>query len=261
MNFNNDKCIRCGLCVKVCRKAISLTDDGVMIDLNKCNACGHCVAVCPTDAIENPKSPRCEEIKAISYEDACNFLRSSRSVRFYKDETVPREKMMKLLDIGRYPQTGSNSQGISYIVIEGKEKIREIVEVFCKAADEFCPKNPDLGWIASCVSQYRKTGEDGILRGCTELIFALSEKYDHRGRENAQFSLTFMALAAPTLGIGTCWAGIFERLACHDEYTAPIAKAIGLPEGKKIQGVLMAGLPDIKFNRIVERNPLDVEFK
>ncbi len=254
-------CIQCGLCAKVCRRAITLTKNGPVIDESKCNACGHCVAVCPVDAIENPKSPRQREVYIPSYEDAAAFLRTARSVRFYKEELPARETMLRLLDIGRYPQTGSNSQGISYIVVEGREKICKILDVFCKAADEFCPKNPDLGWIAGCVAEYRKTGVDGILRDCTELIFALSKKYDHRGRENAQFSLTFMALAAPTLGLGTCWAGIFERLACHEEYMGPIAEAIGLPSDLTIQGVLMAGIPDITFRRLVERDPLQVEFK
>lgn len=251
-------CIKCGLCAKVCSRAITLTESGPKIDLEKCNACGHCVAVCPVDAIDNPKSPRQREVFVPSYEDAAAFLRTPRSVRFYREELIPRDKLLKLIDIGRYPQTGSNSQGISYIVVEGREKIRNILEVFCKAADEFCPKNPDLGWIAGCVERYRESGVDGVLRDCTALIFALSKKYDHRGRENAQFSLTFMALAAPSLGLGTCWAGIFERLACHAEYAEPIAEAIGLPSDKCIQGVLMAGIPDIEFRRVVERDPLDL---
>ena len=258
--MNNNICTKCGLCVRVCGKAITLGEKGPEIDLSRCNGCGHCASVCPTGAIENPKAPLLREVYIPSYEEATTFLRSSRSVRFFKDETVPRETMTKLIDIGRYPQTGSNSQGISYIVLEGKDKIRKLLELFCSLADKYCPKNPDIGWIDRAVNAFRKTGKDGILRDCPELIFALSEEYDHRGRENAQFSLTFIALTAPTLGLGTCWAGIFERFACHEEYGKPIAEAVGVPEGKRIRGVMMAGIPDIEFRRIVERDPLDLRF-
>ena len=257
------KCTRCERCLDVCgrlRGAIEMTAGGPVLHLDKCNKCGHCVAVCPVDAIDNPLSPRQPEIMPLpSYEQAENYLRSVRSIRLYKPETVPQDKMRKLVDIGRYPQTGGNSQGISYLVLEGRAKVVELIDVFCKAADEFCPKNPDLSWIAGCVRQYRETGYDGLFRGCTSLIFALSKKHDHR-KENAYFSLTFIALLAPTMGIGTCWAGIFERLACDPAYAKPFEEYLGIPEDKCIRGALMAGVPDVSFRRLVERDPLDITF-
>lgn len=44
-------CIRCGVCVKVCREgALSMQDNRIVIDRDKCNHCGRCVKSCPTDA-------------------------------------------------------------------------------------------------------------------------------------------------------------------------------------------------------------------
>ena len=49
----SDKCIRCGACVKVCRKnALSLEGDGIHIDREKCNFCGRCTKTCPGSAFE-----------------------------------------------------------------------------------------------------------------------------------------------------------------------------------------------------------------
>lgn len=46
-----DKCISCGLCVKVCRVgAVSSEDGRITVDQSKCNYCGRCAFGCPTDA-------------------------------------------------------------------------------------------------------------------------------------------------------------------------------------------------------------------
>lgn len=51
VSWVQDKCINCGVCVKVCRQgAISLNDGVITLDENKCNYCGRCVKSCPTDA-------------------------------------------------------------------------------------------------------------------------------------------------------------------------------------------------------------------
>lgn len=50
---NQDACIKCGVCVKACREgAITLTNDGIVLDASKCNNCGRCVKSCPTEAWE-----------------------------------------------------------------------------------------------------------------------------------------------------------------------------------------------------------------
>lgn len=49
--YDEDACIQCGLCEKVCRsKAIAIEDGKITIDRSKCNYCGRCVKSCPVDA-------------------------------------------------------------------------------------------------------------------------------------------------------------------------------------------------------------------
>lgn len=53
VSCNRDACIRCGVCIKACREgAISMTDEGIVLDASKCTYCGRCVKSCPTDAWE-----------------------------------------------------------------------------------------------------------------------------------------------------------------------------------------------------------------
>ncbi|MBR1826608.1 MAG: 4Fe-4S binding protein [Clostridia bacterium] len=51
VEWEEDPCIMCGLCVKVCRQDALKAEDGkIIIDREKCNHCGRCVKTCPTDA-------------------------------------------------------------------------------------------------------------------------------------------------------------------------------------------------------------------
>ncbi len=52
-NINNEKCKKCGLCLKIGCPAISKTKDGfVKIDSTSCNGCGLCSNYCKFNAIE-----------------------------------------------------------------------------------------------------------------------------------------------------------------------------------------------------------------
>ena len=59
-------------------------------------------------------------------ETAYNFLRMRRSVRMFKPQPPTESDVRKLLEVCRYAPTAGNSQGMYYIVISDKEKIRAI---------------------------------------------------------------------------------------------------------------------------------------
>ena len=47
MLYDREKCVRCGMCAKVCpQKAITSANDSVMTDVKKCDFCGECVIYC-----------------------------------------------------------------------------------------------------------------------------------------------------------------------------------------------------------------------
>ena len=53
VEYVEDKCISCGVCVKACRQEVLKMEDGkIVIDTAKCNNCARCVKSCPTDAWE-----------------------------------------------------------------------------------------------------------------------------------------------------------------------------------------------------------------
>lgn len=50
---NQDNCIGCGMCTKVCaHTGITVTDKKASINHENCVGCGRCIGVCPKDAVE-----------------------------------------------------------------------------------------------------------------------------------------------------------------------------------------------------------------
>ena len=51
--FRRTRCLRCGRCVEVCdARAITMTENGPVTDVNKCRTCGECVRICTQGAKE-----------------------------------------------------------------------------------------------------------------------------------------------------------------------------------------------------------------
>lgn len=54
--WENHLCTLCGVCTRVCRdKALTMTDEEILLDKNKCINCGRCVRACPFDAWKGTK--------------------------------------------------------------------------------------------------------------------------------------------------------------------------------------------------------------
>ncbi len=53
LNWDSDKCIRCGVCVDNCNhSALSFENDRLTMNQHHCTSCQHCVKTCPTGAFQ-----------------------------------------------------------------------------------------------------------------------------------------------------------------------------------------------------------------
>lgn len=262
ITVDQESCIKCGLCVEECpTRVLKLEPTGpVEINGNKCIACGHCVAVCPKEALDNEKSPlalqsNALELPKLDPEQAKNFMRSRRSIRSYKTNAVEREKLLQLVEVANLAPTGSNTQGISYLIIDDKKTIETIVEE-CVIWYENHPVFSKL--LGGVTKGYREDHADGILRDAPSLILSLADKDFRNARENSIFQLTYLELFAPSIGLGSCWAGLLELCARNED--SPIHKLLNIPDKKIITGCVMVGYPKHSFKRFTERQPLSVSF-
>ncbi|TGE38718.1 4Fe-4S dicluster domain-containing protein [Desulfosporosinus fructosivorans] len=267
IQVNQETCIHCGFCVDVCPTVfITMGDQGPQVTGQNCIACGHCVAVCPVEALDNAKTPLSQQLSlenmpVLDADTAARFLRTRRSIRSYKQDPVSREKILQLLDIARLAPTGGNTQGVAYHVIDNIDTLHKITSAVIDWMEEQVQKGSSWGpYYAAPVDNYRKTGKDVILRDAPCLIVGIvAENFQSRGRDNTHFSLSYAELYAPSIELGTCWAGFFE--ACAAIGYQPLLNLLGLPEKSAVTGGLLLGYPKYTYKRLVDRNPLQVTWE
>ena len=264
IQVDQEKCIRCGLCASVCpTDVLTLDKHGPQDTGNHCIACGHCVAVCPREALNNVMAPLSNQITlekapVLDASTAATFLRARRSIRSYKQVAVPREKILQLLNIARFAPTGSNTQGLTYSVIDNPHTLKAITTATINWMEELIKEaSPRASYFMPIVNRYRKTDYDGILRSAPCLVVAMAPKsFLPRGRDNTHFSLAYAELYAPSIELGTCWAGLFE--ACAISGYQPLLDLLNLPTDMSVTGGLMVGYPKYTYKRLVDRKPLQI---
>ena len=73
----------------------------------------------------------------VEADNLLNFIKFRRSVRRFKDKEVEQEKIEKIIEAGRFTQTSTNSQDVSYIVVSEKlAELRDLVYESLKVKGE-----------------------------------------------------------------------------------------------------------------------------
>lgn len=253
--ISND-CISCGSCAKACPSAIiAMENRKPVLTGKRCISCGHCEAICPTNALINDalNHDSIKEIKqpVLDAEQAELFLRSRRSTRCFQERTVTKEETEKLVNIGRYAQTGSNSQGVSYLIIESKEKMEALRDL---TMDYF--KNHPNTIYQMLYKMFSAADRDILFRGAPMIILGLTEK---EKVSNAKYALTYIELYAPSLNLGTCWAGYLEEFIKQN--TDELRELLDIPNHLNVAGALLYGYPKYKYHRLVDREPLEITWR
>jgi nitroreductase/Pyruvate/2-oxoacid:ferredoxin oxidoreductase delta subunit len=272
MNVDIKKCIGCGLCVKDCfPNDIEIVDGKAKINNVRCFKCGHCIAVCPKAAIstdeynmEDVNDYNREEF-LVDADNLLNFIKFRRTVRQFKSKEVERDKISKIIEAGRFTQTGSNMQDVSYIVVEkGLQELKALTFESLKEIGENMLANltPETMiykryaemWIKMYEEHLENPNEnDKLFFNAPAIIIVTANS-----GVNGALASSNMELMTNALGLGTFFSGFFVRAAQENK---KILDFIGVKEGKQIVTCMVMGYPNVKYSRTVPRKDADISWK
>jgi nitroreductase/NAD-dependent dihydropyrimidine dehydrogenase PreA subunit len=265
LRIDESKCKKDGICVAECPNLIiRLKDENSVPAIvsggeEACLICGHCVAVCPHGALSHTRvpletCPSVEKSLVLDEKQAVQFLRSRRSIRVYKDKAVEKEKIQKLIEIARYAPTGSNSQLVKWHVVTDKEKMRVLSGATVEWMRDVVAgktKRTPLPYMPTVIAAW-EAGLDAVLRNAPALVVAYAPKEASNGMVDLTLTLSYFELVAPTVGLGTCWAGMLQGALLS---SPELKKTLGLPAEYPHHYPMMLGYPKFKYHRLPERKP------
>jgi len=272
MIINYEKCIGCGQCVKDCfARDIEMLDGKAKINNVTCIKCGHCIAICPKDAVSTDEY-NMEDVKnynkndfSIDADNLLNFIKFRRSIRQYKDKEVEDDKISKIIEAGRFTQTGSNLQDVSYIVVkDGLQELKALTLESLKVKGEDILIDKDSQsmlfkryarmWINMYEQHQLNPNEnDRLFFNAPALIIVTANS-----EVNGALASSNMELMTNALGLGTFFSGFFVRAAKGNK---KIMDFLGIKEGKQFVTCMVIGYPDVKYLRTVPRKEAKVSWK
>lgn len=286
VSIDKDKCTQCGICVTRCALVFRDNDGEITAkaDESNCNLCGHCVSLCPTEAIVHSQMDMDNfiEIKdKVKYDidDFIQLIRKRRSQRIFKKKEIPHEDLEKLVDLCRYAPTGSNKQTVEILVIQDKERIRKLsdftVDFFENNLDEIEKEvqkieaeGQEVPQITKSMLSMRETlnrvvkarqfGFEVIFHQAPAVMIFHSPSLTSTPKDDCVIAAQTVVMATMTMGLGTCYIGLFEFAANRYD---PIIEELKLPSGNKVFSVLILGYPKLKYLRTVDRMPMRVRWE
>jgi len=248
------KCTKCGVCVKICpANIIKFNEKGMPEmgekDANSCIKCGHCVLFCPSlaNSLSFLKAEDLVETECLAMPGKAaglNLLKTRRSTRCFKEEPISEEVLKEIFDAVRMAPTASNSQRVRWVLSSEREKTDEIRKLtFSWLRDELSKKPASRFFnMASYMTSKAAEGDDALLRGAPQIAFALVPKA-YGWPEDGAIALTYLELAAHSVGAGVCWGGFVTTAARN---YAKLRDFLGINENEHICGAQMLGYPLLK---------------
>ncbi len=278
-----EDCIGCKRCVAVCPSFVldMVEAKSGVLRGDWCIGCGHCGAVCPTGAILHEgvcldMHPKKGEAPATSPEVLELLLWERRSVRIYSPDPVPDEVLNKILDAGKYAPTGTNSQNVHYVALTSPDLIEELRKgtirfyhkIFSRARGRFgillvslIAGRKTAEYLRDSLpkveyaNEQMKQGEDRLFYNAPVVILAHAESWDPCSSFNCSVAIYNSSLMAHTLGLGCCFNGFLSNAVNH---ASKIKRWLGIPLDHKCYAAMTLGFPNVKYLRLVRRDPTKV---
>jgi nitroreductase len=143
--------------------------------------------------------------------DVFEAIKTRRSIRKYKPDSIPDEKLKMILEAARLAPSAANRQPWRFVVVRDVERKKALAKV---------------------------ANNQTFLADATVIVTAIGDpEITTRWYEkDPMIAVEHMALAAAALGYGTCWIGAFNE--------EEVKRLLNIPEGMRVIALLPIGIPD-----------------
>jgi nitroreductase/NAD-dependent dihydropyrimidine dehydrogenase PreA subunit len=284
--IDKGKCTLCGKCVEICPKEIlSSKNNAIEIVNDGCILCSHCYCVCKFNAIHfnELRQPSFsfgntalikDQIKPF---DITSFIHSRRSIRRFNPNPISKEILYDLIEAAVLAPSASNCQHWQFVIINGKEKVLTLAEdikhFFIKLNN--IAGNPLLRYLSilfagkKILNYYKNNyesvklglqraneGKDLLFHEAPCVIIIHSDMEGSMPVEDAQYAAYNIALAAHSMGLGSCFIG-YASVTLNSAHF--IKQKLNIPKHNRVHAVLALGYPEVKFMKNALRKDYDVK--
>jgi len=272
MKVDKEKCIGCSKCLDDCLvNDIIMVEGKAQIKNENCFKCGHCIAICPVNAVTTSEY-NMDEVKeykekefSISADNLLNFIKFRRSIRQFKEKDVEENKIIKIIEAGRFTPTGSNQQDVSFTVVKDEiDKFRELILKNLNKKGKSILNNlrPETMkfkkyaemWMQMYQDYQNESVHNDRLFFNAPIVIVISAN----SSINGSLASSNMELMANALNLGVLFSGFTLRGAKDKE---EVRKFLGIKSNKEIVTAMVIGYPDVKYFRTVPRKEADINWK
>lgn len=267
LKIDNEKCIGCGLCTKVCpgsllylnaqNKAahVPITEFG----WNGCWKCQHCMAVCPAGAVsvldkkpENSLPPFPVEKTARMMD---SLVSNRRSHRRYLRKNVDRSLILHIISLLQNAPNGGNKELVEYTLIDDIRQMDYIRGLAYKKMEDLAKQGIYAAGYDKASYEDLKQAEksvrpDMLFCGAPHLLIPHAPAGNGCWKQDTDIACAYFELLCNAHGLGAIMMSY-----CMDvlNIMPDIKNLLNIPDTHYIGMAVGFGYPEIKYARGVQR--------
>ncbi|OHB58063.1 MAG: hypothetical protein A2Y07_00860 [Planctomycetes bacterium GWF2_50_10] len=152
--------------------------------------------------------------------DFIDVIKTRRTIRLFKDQPVPAQLLLDLVDCARLAPSAANRQPLQFVIVDDPDLCTRLFENLAWAGFVTPKRNPPAGKRPTAYIVVITNPEISSVTACSV---------------DAAAAIANILLAAWSKGVGSCWLGAIKR----DE----IKTLLAIPDHLNINSVVALGYP------------------
>ena len=273
---DEDKCIGCGLCARICHEQCIVLADGsgdtvAQIDHALCSTCTQCIAICPRQALSWDHVPPVayEDGRLPSAEQLEELIKQRRTIRHFEQNGIDRALVEEIVGYGLYAP--SNNYQLRAILVDDPatmEALDRIVLRFVSWIYKLFYRSEIVFNLVRAITpamdpKDKVKMESDLERGRTydtlpsAMVFIAGDRRIGLSEASAQYALYNMILYAQAKGIGSRLKGTGPIML---DRSKAARRLLRLRKNEHILGTLELGYPAVRFRNKVEGKAMNIQW-